>query len=59
MSEEKEQRDRIERLLKWIVVKRLDDERYFYSADGRKFHYSKLQRMLPDISDILDDVEKT
>ena len=46
------------RMLKWLVVKRLDDERYFYSADGRKFHYSKLQRMLPDISDILDDVEK-
>lgn len=58
MSKEKEQQDRIERMLKWLIVKRLDDDRYFYSADGRTYHYSKLQRMLPDISDILDDVEK-
>jgi len=50
--------DKVERMLKWLVVKRLDDERYFYSLDGRTYHYSRLQKMIPDISDILDDVEK-
>ncbi len=46
------------RMLKWLIVKRLDDEKYFYSSNGRTYHYSRLQKLLPDISDILGDVEK-
>ncbi len=46
------------RMLKWLIVKRLDDEKYFYSSNGRTYHYSRLRKLLPNISDILDDVEK-
>lgn len=47
--------DRIEKMLKWLVVHSLDDYGYFYSEGKKTYHFSEFKEKLPDISDILEE----
>lgn len=44
--------DRIERMLKWLVVRRLENEHPF--REDNVYHSGKYNDALPDISDILE-----